>query len=247
MLEIHNVTKTIGTTSQKNEILRGVSLNISGGESVAIVGKSGSGKSTLLSILSLLDSPTTGQYFINGSDVSSLSDKAACRLRSETFGFVFQRFFLMKQLSALQNVTLSLLNGQPGVPFRRHKRTAQESLNRLGISHLSNRKPHQMSGGEQQRVAIARALVRNPTVLFADEPTGALDSKTSDSVLELLSSLSNDGTTVVMVTHDASCAQRMQRTITIADGLIAPAARPAPSPHSQLDTLLPPPSSKDTP
>jgi len=194
-------------------VLDGVDLSVDAGASTAVVGRSGSGKSTLLSLLALFDRADTGSYLLDGREVSAVTEREACGLRSETFGFVFQRFFLLKHLTAHQNVSVSLLNGHrvPGRAARAE--LATHALERVGIAHLAGRRPAALSGGEQQRVAIARALVRSPRVLLADEPTGALDEDSGSSVVQLLQSLAADGTAVVMVTHDRGWAGAMDRVV----------------------------------
>ena len=199
-------------------VLHGVSLVVGAGELVSVVGASGSGKTTMLSIMGTLDDPTSGVVRIDGMDVAALrpSDRAA--LRARRIGFVFQQFFLLPALSAQENVALGLLYS--GVGSRERSRRAAEALERVGLGHRLGHRPGQLSGGEQQRVAIARALVRDPGVLFADEPTGSLDSTTGDSILELLTAVARVGTAVVIITHDASIAARTQRQVRVHDGRI---------------------------
>lgn len=216
LIEASGLTKTFpGLTSP---VLDGLDLTVHRGASTAILGRSGSGKSTLLSLLALFDRADSGTYRLDGRDVSAVPERAACRLRSEVFGFVFQRFFLLKHLTAHENVCLSLLNGHD-VPGRTARATmANEALERVGIAHLAGRRPPALSGGEQQRVAIARALVREPQVILADEPTGALDEDTGADVVGLLRALSAQGTAVVMVTHDRAWAAAMDRVVHLHHG-----------------------------
>lgn len=218
LIRVQGLGKTLRGSGQPQQILTDVTFSVLRGESVSVLGRSGSGKSTLLSLLAILDQADEGSYELDGTDVSRLSDRQACRLRSESFGFVFQRFFLLKHLTAEQNVMLSLLNGQPGCSRRERRRRTAVALDRVGIGHLGRRHPAALSGGEQQRVAIARALVRDPTVVFADEPTGALDNRTGDDVVRLLTSLTGEGRTLIMVTHDHQYAHRLDRLLILEEG-----------------------------
>ena len=199
-------------------VLHGVSLSIGAGELVAVVGASGSGKTTMLSIMGTLDDATSGLVLIDGTDVSSLRERERAALRARRIGFVFQQFFLLPALSARDNVALGLLYS--GVPSRERARRADDALERVGLAPRRDHRPGQLSGGEQQRVAIARALVRDPGVLFADEPTGSLDSSTGESILELLTAVADTGTAVVIITHDASIAARTHRQVRVHDGRI---------------------------
>jgi putative ABC transport system ATP-binding protein len=202
-------------------VLKGVSLTIEQGELVAIIGASGSGKSSLLNILGLLDRPSTGTYHLQDKEVSSLPDKELARLRNQMIGFVFQSFFLLPRLTAVQNVGLPLL--YRGTPSAEAKQRCLAMLERVGMTNWAQHKPSQLSGGQQQRVAIARALVGTPSVILADEPTGALDSKTSQDVIDLFTTLNKqDRVTIIIVTHDPKIAAQCQRVIRIQDGLITP-------------------------
>lgn len=198
--------------------LDGVSFTIEKGEFVAIIGASGSGKSTLLNTLGLLDYPSSGQYFLNDLEITRLKETNATSIRLKNFGFIFQSFNLMNNISCLKNVELSMLYN--GVKAKERKTRALELLAKMGIQDQAYKKPMTLSGGQRQRVAIARALANNPDVIFADEPTGALDSKTTENILNLLKQLHQQGNTIIIVTHDLNVAQTAQRIITIKDGKI---------------------------
>lgn len=195
-----------------------VSVLINRGEFVAIIGRSGSGKSTLMSLLGLLERPGSGQYVFNGRAVENLSEDARASMRSREIGFIFQLPALLSRASALENAELPLVYA--GVIGQERHRRAKEALDRVGLSHRLDHWPHELSGGEQQRVAIARAIVNNPALILADEPTGALDSNTSDQILSLFKDLHREGRTIVMVTHAMDVAECAQRHITIHDGQI---------------------------
>ncbi|MEV4669418.1 ABC transporter ATP-binding protein [Microbacterium sp. LWO12-1.2] len=199
-------------------VLHGMSLAIGSGELVAVVGASGSGKSTMLSIMGTLDDPTSGTVLIDGTDAAALAERERAVLRARRIGFVFQQFFLLPALSAVDNVALGLLYS--GVPAAERSARAAAALERVGLAARMKHRPGQLSGGEQQRVAIARAIVGAPSVLFADEPTGALDSTTGERILELLTSIADAGTAVVIITHDPHIAERTQRQVSIHDGRI---------------------------
>jgi putative ABC transport system ATP-binding protein len=213
--------------------LAGVSLEIGANEYVAMMGASGSGKSTLMNILGCLDRPTTGLYELDGHAVSALSAGALARVRNERIGFVFQSFELMPRLTALKNVELPLIYSPDGWWTRR--RQAQEALERVGLGSRMHHKPNQLSGGQKQRVAIARALVARPSILLADEPTGNLDSATSEEILHLFGALHEEGQTVIMVTHEADVAAHARRIVRMRDGKIfsdTPSEQGVPTMHS---------------
>jgi putative ABC transport system ATP-binding protein len=223
LIELTGITKTLKGQGAPRNILRGVDLTVHSGESVAILGRSGSGKSTLLSLLGLFDRPDGGQYLLHGQDITRIAERRAAALRSAEFGFVFQRFFLLKHLTAAQNVAMALVNGQGWQPRRHRKARVHAALEQVGIAHLAKQRPARLSGGEQQRVAIARALVRNPRILLADEPTGALDTETGRLVIDALHAVTAQGCGLILVTHDRDHAARMGRVVRLTDGVLAPA------------------------
>ena len=198
--------------------LKNVSLNINKGEFVAIIGPSGSGKSTLMHVIGLLDKPTSGEVFLEGSEVHNLSEVAQAELRNKHIGFIFQIFNLLPRTSALENTEMPLIYS--GVARKEREEKAIEALKVVGLGEKLYNKPSQLSGGQQQRVAIARALINNPSLILADEPTGNLDSKSGEEILSLLTDLNKKGNTIVVVTHDLDIARRARRIITIKDGKI---------------------------
>jgi putative ABC transport system ATP-binding protein len=220
LIELTGITKVLKGQEQPRTILGGVDLTVHPGESVAIVGRSGSGKSTLLSVIGLFDRADQGTYMLAGRDISRLPERRAAKLRSSHFGFVFQRFFLLKHLTAAQNVSMALVNGQGWLPRRERRARVLEALDQVGIAHLAKNRPARMSGGEQQRVAIARALVRRPQILLADEPTGALDTETGTVVIDALLSATTRGCGLILVTHDRDHAARMGRIADLVDGVL---------------------------
>ncbi len=230
VIAIDSVTKTYQMGEVAVHALRGVSLAIHSGEYVAIIGASGSGKSTLMNIIGLLDRPTSGTYAIRGQEVGQLGKSAQADIRNREIGFVFQRFNLLPRTSAQAQVELPLFYA--GITGPKARRRAVDALTRVGLGERIDHRPDQLSGGQQQRVAIARALVTQPSLLLADEPTGALDSKTTAEILDLFDELHAQGLTLVVVTHEHSVAERAGRVITVSDGAIvgdALAARPAPT------------------
>ena len=218
MIKTVNLQKIFRTEEVETYALNDVSLEIEAGEFVAIMGPSGCGKTTLLNTMGLLDNPTGGEYFLNGTEVSKYSEKQRTRLRKGVIGFVFQSFNLIEELNVYENIELPLL--YMGVSGSERKKKIQEAMDRMQITHRAKHFPQQLSGGQQQRVAIARAVVANPKLILADEPTGNLDSKNGKEVMSLLTELNNDGTTIVMVTHSQHDAGYAKRIINLFDGQI---------------------------
>ena len=215
---VRDVTKVYRLGGQDVKALAGVSLEFKQGDFVAIMGSSGSGKSTLLNLLGCLDRPTTGHYLLGGHDVATLSDEDLSRVRGRYLGFVFQSYNLIQQLSVVENIMVPLSYQLPVRPDGRELSTKLATL--VGLAGRLDHRPNQLSGGQQQRVAIARALVNNPHVILADEPTGNLDTATSNEIMDLLEVLNNTGRTIVMVTHEPDIAERAKTVITLRDGLI---------------------------
>jgi putative ABC transport system ATP-binding protein len=218
MIQLQKITKTYGKGEAEVEALRDLSFEIQKGEFVGILGPSGSGKSTLLNILGLIDEPTSGSYLLDGQDISKLSHHDACKLRADNFGYVTQNFALISELTVTENVMLPLRYSTKRIKNKRA--LAEQMLERVGLSEKKNAFPTQLSGGQQQRVAIARALVNHPKVILADEPTGALDSATGQSVMALLSELYGEGQTILMVTHDERLLPYFTRVVRVKDGKI---------------------------
>lgn len=218
LIELKNIYKIYYLGGEEVRASDGITLTICRGEFVAIVGKSGSGKSTLMNIIGALDVPTEGEYFLGGEDVSVMTDRQLARIRNRMIGFIFQQYNLLPKLNLLENVELPLLYG--GVSPAERKERAMASLARVGLADKWRNLPNQLSGGQQQRVSIARALAGDPSLILADEPTGALDSKTSREVLNFLKQLNEEGNTIVMITHDNSIALEARRVVRIADGKI---------------------------
>ncbi|MEM6560253.1 MAG: ABC transporter ATP-binding protein [Planctomycetota bacterium] len=198
--------------------LRGVDLTVTKGEYTAIMGQSGSGKSTLMNILGCLDQPTDGQYFLGGEDVSTLGDDTLSEIRSRRIGFVFQQYNLIPQLTVRENLEVPMF--YLGIPPRRRVERAEELAEQVGMAERMDHRPWELSGGQQQRVCIARALMNDPLIILADEPTGALDSKTGVQILDIFEGLVETGTTIIMVTHDPHIAEQCRRVVTLRDGLI---------------------------
>jgi len=240
LIELQDVTKTYVMGDVEVHALRGVSLSIGRGEFTAIMGASGSGKSTLMNLLGCLDRPTRGRYLLEGHDVSGLPADALAAIRNRTLGFVFQSFNLLSRTSALENVELPLVYAGLSTA-ERHARAA-EALARVGLADRADHHPSQLSGGQQQRVAIARALVNHPGVLLADEPTGNLDTRTSEEVMALLQELGRGGITVVLVTHETDIAAHASRIIVMRDGRIRSDERRTPRPAA-----APPPEEDEAP
>ena len=218
MIQLNHITKTYPFGGLQVAALNDVSLHIHPQEYVSIVGPSGSGKSTLMNIIGCLDTPTSGSYLLDGLDVSGLGANELANIRSGKIGFVFQGFHLLPRLTALENVALPLL--LQGVPPKAREERAAEALKQVGLNQRMGHKPSQLSGGQQQRVAIARALILNPRVLLADEPTGSLDEQSTREVLALLDGLHQKGHTIVLITHDASVAERADRRVSVSSGQV---------------------------
>jgi len=221
LIEMRQICKTYQMGDIAVPVLKGVSLEVAGGERVALMGASGSGKSTLMNILGCLDRPTSGEYWFEGEEISRLAADARALLRNRKLGFVFQNFNLLPRTSALDNVAMPLSYADDPPSERQTRQRAEAMLHRVGLGDRLRHEPSQLSGGQQQRVAIARALINRPSLLLADEPTGNLDSRTSEDVLRMFRQLNEeDGITIVMVTHDPNVAQHAGRIIHIHDGMI---------------------------
>lgn len=219
ILEMKKISKSYFMNYEELEVLHNVNLSVDSGEFLSILGPSGSGKSTMMNIIGCLDVPTSGSYFLSGRDISQLDEIELAKVRNREIGFVFQSFHLLPRLSALQNVELPLIYS--GLPYSERQKRSKDILERVGLSDKMRNLPNQLSGGQQQRVAIARALVTEPTILLADEPTGALDQKTGLQVMELFEEINRDGRTIIMITHDTGIAQRAKRVVNILDGKIS--------------------------
>ena len=219
VLQVRNLSKTYMQGKIPVHALNDVSFDVEKGEFMSIIGPSGSGKSTLLSMIGLLDKPTSGSVFIEGVEITKVKESDAPRLRREKIGFVFQHFNLIPTLTALENVDIAMRFAR--VPKNERKKIALELLTQIGMRDRVNHKPSELSGGEQQRVAIARALANRPVIILADEPTGEVDTKTRDMIVDLLKGLSEEGHTILVVTHDTAISQKTRRIITMRDGGIA--------------------------
>ncbi|MEW8969337.1 ABC transporter ATP-binding protein [Mesobacillus jeotgali] len=218
MIELKQITKSFEVGRETIDVLKGIDLRIQAGESVAIMGPSGSGKSTLMNIIGCLDKPTAGEYELAGENVSRYLDAELAKVRNQSIGFVFQQFHLLPRLTALQNVELPMIYS--GVSKKERLERARAALEKVGLGDRMDHLPNALSGGQKQRVAIARAIVNEPKIILADEPTGALDTKTSETIMELFTGLNEEGSTIVLVTHEPEVAEYAQRTIMVRDGLI---------------------------
>ena len=219
LINLKNITKDYQTGEVVTSVLKGVSFEINDGEFVAIMGSSGSGKSTLMYVLGFLDAPTSGEYYFEGHDTSKLDDDKLAEFRSEKVGFVFQSYNLLQRTSVLDNVLLPTTYLH-NCNLKEAEDNAVKLLKRVGLGHRLNHRPNQLSGGEQQRVAIVRALVNNPRLVLADEPTGNLDSRSGEEIMEILQSLNKEGRTIIMVTHEKYTAECAKRILHIKDGMI---------------------------
>lgn len=218
MIDLKDITKTYDMGSVNVQVLRGITLHVHEGEFLSIIGPSGSGKSTLMNMIGCLDVPTTGEYYLDGKEISTYNEKQLSKIRNEKIGFIFQKFNLLPKLSAYENVELPLI--YRGMNAKERKQRSLEAIEKVGLTDRMNHKPTELSGGQQQRVAIARALAGDPPVLLADEPTGNLDSKSGNDVMNLIKQLSSEGKTIVLITHDNEISSKAQRIITIKDGLL---------------------------
>lgn len=224
IIRLENIAKTYGAGETEVRALSDVNLVVEQGEYCSIMGASGSGKSTMMNIIGCLDRPSAGRYYLDGVDVSALSDADLAHIRNRKLGFVFQQFHLLPQLSALENVMLPMVYAN--VPAEERRQRATEALQRVGLGNRMNNRPNQLSGGQQQRVAIARAIVNRPVLLLADEPTGALDTHTTEEVMNIFTELNNTGITIIIVTHEPEVARLTKRVAWFRDGQVL---------HSHLD------------
>jgi putative ABC transport system ATP-binding protein len=218
VIRIENLTRFYTIGEETVRALNGINLVIKKNEYVALMGPSGSGKSTLMNIIGCLDTPTSGEYFLNGPNVAQLSDSELAAIRNKEIGFVFQTFNLLPRLTALQNVALPLVYA--GIPEATRLKKAKEVLEQVGLGNRITHKPNELSGGQRQRVAVARALVNNPSIILADEPTGNLDTKTSEEIMQLFDIIHQAGNTIVLVTHEEDIALRAKRVVRMRDGIV---------------------------
>ncbi len=218
IIHLEKIEKSYFMGKQAIPVLKGITLDILKNDYVALMGPSGSGKSTLMNILGCLDSPTAGQYILNGQDVSKMEDDALADVRNKEIGFVFQQFNLLPRLTAAENVALPLVYA--GIPRKQRMEKAMEMLEKVGLTDRSHHKPNELSGGQNQRVAIARALVNDPSLILADEPTGNLDTKTSIEIMDIFGKIQSGGNTVVLVTHEEDIANHAHRIVRLRDGII---------------------------
>lgn len=223
LIRLTNINKSYKNGDQELRVLKDIDLEVEEGEFLAIMGPSGSGKSTLMNIIGLLDRSSSGNYWLEGEEVSQLSEKKLAQVRNKQIGFVFQQFFLLAKLNALQNVELPLIYA--GVPATKRKKLAKQYLEKVELAERIEHLPSELSGGQKQRVAIARALVNTPAIILADEPTGALDTKTGEQIMDLLTELNNEGKTIIMVTHEPEIAAYAKRKIVLRDGVITEDSR----------------------
>ncbi len=248
ILELRNICKTYMQGRYEVPVLQGISLSVEEGEYLAIMGPSGSGKTTLMNIIGCLDNPSSGEYILEGQDIARISEKQMSDVRLRSIGFVFQSFYLLSRQTALDNVALPLLYA--GVRKRERQQIARRALERVGLGDRTDFKPTQLSGGQRQRVAIARAIVNTPKLILADEPTGALDTKSGDQIMEIFKSLNEEGVTIVMITHEPEIAAHAKRTLHIRDGLLvdgggkplSPPPEPVEAPPANAGT--PPPATQ---
>ncbi|MBN1465375.1 ABC transporter ATP-binding protein [candidate division KSB1 bacterium] len=218
MIELNDITKTYEIGTVLVPALKGINVNVNKNEYVAIMGPSGSGKSTLMNIVGCLDTPSEGVYMLNNNNVSDMSDDELAEIRNREIGFVFQTFNLLPRASALHNVELPLIYN--GTPAAKRRKQAEEALERVGLADRMHHKPNELSGGQRQRVAIARALVNNPSIILADEPTGNLDSRTGEEIMEIFEDLHDSGNTIILVTHEEYIAEHSDRIIRLRDGIV---------------------------
>ena len=219
LIDLSGINKSYRNGDQELQVLKNINLQVEEGEFLAIMGPSGSGKSTLMNIIGMLDRPSSGTYHLDGKEVARLGEKKSAKVRNQEIGFVFQQFFLVSKLNALQNVELPLIYA--GVSQSKRKALAEQYLEKVELETRMHHLPSELSGGQKQRVAIARALVNRPSIILADEPTGALDTKTGEQIMELLTELNKEGKTIIMVTHEPEIAAYAKRQMVIRDGVIS--------------------------